>query len=802
MPQDDQCRSGFPCETMHFTAGFDDTRVKVPTFVGLRCKSNSFLPRFYIQNVARAYKRSHRGSIKEALSLVEKSYAQHFGRRLEGDDPGGLSFATPVFKSEDFIAVEGFFNEPVLSARKFSRGSLFSVRDVNKKGESKQPTPRRHGLPAGMIDTGVTAGNYSVSIDMDDYIESLYRQPWLGILYEDELNVRPCGPVLGRMVSSLGLSPLETVTLRTKSWTTQETETETTTERELERTIELSSEISSSLSNRYADEWRQEMGYNVAPKLGGSFKGLDASVGTSLDLSAGHTKSAELKRDSTQKISRSAALRAKQNHKTSVTVATETGAEAENTRVVQNVNPDRTMQLRYYKVLEKQKVSLERRGAHMALRLCLDDPLKSLRSAVLEELAKLNPEISAEDGPTVLEPWKKELEITAYAPPGWEIGNAEGTVDLTVVLPPNHVLTSMNLEFVRAINEDGEVAYRDAASYLSAGGSFGMISPVPTVGTSGELVFRISINFAEPSWWINGSDINTVELKLSIGATPTTEYDDEARQRRAEWVEAETERRRRSFSLGKLAALVDTDTMLKDVIWAAVLERFFLGSHFWLGSEPSCDKLSTLQGWFCWDMGVVEFMPWWMSPKGHAMQEELNQHFPFLDPDTIVALKSWPFLSSPAAVVYLPIKHGAELDVLAHLLGGPLNMITPQINTCVQAFRAFHEESFGSKPRDPVPLEEGPGLCHGTPLGAQEWANAWEKPRKRALLLDEWFETMPTDGLHVEVLLGDCDAVSPRKAAELDADTRVANAAAALDEASAAEKNPAFRTDTDADTEQ
>ena len=145
----------------------------------------------------------------------------------------------------------------------------------------------------------------------------------------------------------------------------------------------------------------------------------------------------------------------------------------------------------------------------------------------------------------------------------------------------------------------------------------------------------------------------------------------------------------------------------------------------------------------------------------------------------------WEFLAAPYAIVYLPLKPGREEDALLHLLRE--NSYEELIGLCVDKFRNFRDDTFPDVERQlsDADLIHSPSPDFGTRLGKDSWENGWEERTHSFFILDEWSETMPTDGVHVEPVLGSCMGTSEIKQKDTLVDMRQREATSAKDEVEA-----------------
>jgi hypothetical protein len=122
----------------------------------------------------------------------------------------------------------------------------------------------------------------------------------------------------------------------------------------------------------------------------------------------------------------------------------------------------------------------------------------------------------------------------------------------------------------------------------------------------------------------------------------------------------------------------------------------------------------------------------------------------------------------------------------------------PSLDSCVDDFIAWRDTELGpiayQLPTYEQVLGSGPEV--GTAAGSAAWAHDWEKPRRKFMVLDEWSDLLPTDGVHLEPALSTCGSVDEYRASALVSDLKGAaalrqaeEARAELERALAADKN-------------
>ncbi|UCG61133.1 MAG: hypothetical protein JSV52_12505, partial [Candidatus Zixiibacteriota bacterium] len=595
------CPSRFPQGKTGFLGGNEDEIIPSPTFVGWNCRFVTDRPPFFLKVLlAKVYKRGQNIDMPTALAQLNKLET---GKRQ------------PVRLDKRFSTIRWFNPELDYAVRRETYRPV-AVRHTKENPYGKRPEDPK--VPQGLIKTTMKLAHpYQTYTNLYDFLQYITRLPWLGILYADQVRVRPVGPVLGQLLYTLGLAPLEETTLTQKSWTKRETMFEEVEDREAESTLEYDSSWSTSFTNQFSEEWSRKTKAEIGTKFGVDIKGITASIGASYSSEDGYKQTASEQIQTTRALSKKVTQRAKKQHKTTFKVTTEVGEEFTSQRVLRNSNPDRSLELHFHKVMQKLHVSLERHDAHMALRLCVPNPARRLREAVLTEIGKFDPVLDPEKGPQLLaSQWSKGVTYTQYAGGGWEVGNEVNTKKFSINLPDNYCLSRIEGPiFIKAKNENGDEVYPgDYDGYEDAGGRVEFKS-VPALGAEGLLEFEVEVEYAEPSWWINGTDVSQVTYEVKVYAVLTNQYSEDYRQRREQWEAEERERIRETFSLDRLKILSSDDALI-DYVNSRLIEMFFLTGYFGSELEPPCKLVSGIKEWFLWESSEIDMMPWWLTPSG------------------------------------------------------------------------------------------------------------------------------------------------------------------------------------------
>jgi len=185
-----------------------------------------------------------------------------------------------------------------------------------------------------------------------------------------------------------------------------------------------------------------------------------------------------------------------------------------------------------------------------------------------------------------------------------------------------------------------------------------------------------------------------------------------------------------------------------------------------------------------------------MTAAGQQNRDDLRRRLLTLPGDTRTDWVLRDFLVASCAKVYLPLRPGCEQDALNLLTG----RATPSqaLGECLREFNSYRRDNFAAIER-PLPSAEevvAPSDPSATPASAAAWQSPWEQLRRNFIVLDEWAEYTPTDGIHAEPVVGSCAGADEARLQALASDLRSAAAIQEETEARATlDRELAARTD-------
>ena len=629
------------------------------------------------------------------------------------------------------------------------------------------------GTPAGQ-EVGVVDG-----------FEAYTLSGWLGTLFYDRLRFRPSGLVAGEQVYSLALAPGEEATLTQRSETKRSRSFEDVIDRTAESELEFSSTWSTDVTQEDQTSQTSTVGGNLGISVGIPIESVEIGVNAGISSGSSSTISANFQRARAFQTTGRYAAKAREQHKTTFKVSTDLTEELGSKRVLRNLNPARALTLNFYKLYRKHRVLLERYDAKLAVGFGLDDPGKELRAEIEQEFAKLDPKVAPGACPLIPQGSSISKDQLIVNQNAYDYGGDEwGRGHFETALPPNTVLSAWDLEIVTWMVDDGSgtVYSADTSQFLSSGGRWGFTNAsMPQVGLAGPLASTIEVLMPEAfgaGWWT----VN-VTARMTWFYVPTETITNEVKA----CIEAEKKKIRDSFSPERVTQILEEVKAGRlELVYQRLFQTVLLHDYYSIGTNPPADLLERVRNFFDWNEAIVEYLPWWLTPAGKARRERLRQLLLALPGDTRSDAVIDDMLIASAARVYLPIRPGQERDALAFVLRRP-SLQGHSLSACVDDFVKWRDENFAPVSY-PLPtydqvLDIGP--ARATPAGESAWAYDWERARREFLVLDEWSELLPTDGVHVEPGLSACGGVDEFRAAALRSDLASADAAREVDEARA-----------------
>jgi hypothetical protein len=185
----------------------------------------------------------------------------------------------------------------------------------------------------------------------------------LFLILKYEQKWTPVGYGLGELIYTISLLPDEELTLELKTWETSKTQ------QDREETIDQKnvSDIKDTTTNssEVSETGETTTNTSVNGKAGYSGFGFSASIeaGWSENVKATQAENAKQTRDRSQQVT----SEYKASHKVKLAVSREQGSESKTTRKIKNINRAHTLNVNYYEVLNRYRVSLSLTNVPLAM---------------------------------------------------------------------------------------------------------------------------------------------------------------------------------------------------------------------------------------------------------------------------------------------------------------------------------------------------------------------------------------------------------------------------------------------------
>ncbi len=664
-------------------------------------------------------------------------------------------------------------------------GVVFASAGPSPAGAPANQPDAFAGLQAVVTQAGPT-GREHLKVGIAEGVTSTINLGWLGILFYDRLRLRPAGLVAGDQVYSLSLAPGEEVALTQKSETKRSKSFEEVLDQTTEQELEFNSTWSTNVSQQDANSQTSTLGGNLGVSVGGSIDGVNVGVNAGVSASDSNTISQTLQQAKTLQVTTRATTKAKEEHKTTFRISTDVTEEFGSKRVLRNTNPAHGLTLNFYKLYEKYRILLERYDAKLCTSFYIDDPGKDLRGELQDELSKLDPQ-NIPPGSCPGLPPTGTVDVTHEFDSSNSGHDSSVTLDFSTILTAGTVLSSFSFTLVswRVQRTDGTQYQADVSQFGGYGGTWGFKPGTvpPIVGSNGAQSVWIDAylpwgGFFNQWWTVN--IVGTFEWSYVPDSAFTTEIQ--------KCIADEKQKIRDSFSSARVSEiLAEVQSGLLVDLYKRLYEEVLLAPYYAQGIDPPLSVLEELRNDFDWNEATVEYLPWWMTIAGRRHREELRQLLLGLPGDAHVEVSIPDALVASGARLYLPIKEGQEYDavyLIAQLEGEGL----PDLSKCIQDFIDWRDKNLGPNTY-PLPTWQqvtAPGDGMGTATEQIDWSNDWERAPKKFLVLSQWADQLPTDGVHVEPVMSTGSSMDAFRTSALLSDLKTAAALQDLDEAQAA----------------
>lgn len=590
-----------------------------------------------------------------------------------------------------------------------------------------------------------------------EFISGLLQSE-IGFLFLDRTRIRPVGFGLGEHVYSLSLAPDEEVTLEQKTFTKREVTFEEQNEQENQFDVELSSTYSTELQEGFerqksrSDSWGLTWGVGAqytSPETMYGQVNANFTLNETRSVTEAHQESMRRSVKDSQTASSKVSGKYRTQHKTTFKIVSEQSFESTSKRTVRNPNKTTPVTLHYFKVLQRLKATQERYGARLCWAPSIKDPavtffekIRKGKQYIIDEAIKKLPAPPVEpappgssDAPVTTKPETKFFYSSIREADDWGLSgdmSAEYQVDIpfTSDFTWDGQVSNINIQIITKREQ------KDVSRWI-----VGM--PYPTDGGSGQ-VLRVTIHIGAKSWLFGPGISYQVAANFTKNVTVTeqtgenTIYNDALADYRIRLKEWEDERGEAITAAHEEAAafekrMVETLSPVNEMV-SQVIDQYFPA-----GVRDELWEIDYWQRLFDWERAsFVAYPSWWSGG---------DTRNPTVDPSD--------FINASWAKLYLPIRVGMEHHALRWIFGKslavPLSKVEEvKFDEVVNQLNTFRSNVIGSTDEVAQLTEEG-----------QEAPELFRS-------LATWYELMPTDGTHIEVMLGATSAADAITTKEIE----------------------------------
>lgn len=619
----------------------------------------------------------------------------------------------------------------------------------------------------------------------------------VGRLHLERIDMTPAGTERGELLSTIPLSPKETVNVVHKEWSTITDTFESVVKDELESYSEKGVTEKTELSQSAESQTKVANALDLSAHVSGSYGFVTFSTDSSFKHEDNETTTRKESSNHSMELTQKASLRAKKEHKVTISTVSVVGKEETSTRTLTNPSATQAMRIDYYSLMRKWRVQLYRYGLRMTYDLVLPDVGAGFRRtytrlrAIDTELAKafsftLDPETITEEKRkelqeryhVILEPEPPLTDEVRTAPAHYEFGDdlAVHTAVVEFEIPDGYAVTK-----ARAIGELGNVG--------KAGRMFMLLGYTGNLARDG-LAF-LDEDLAAPAF--NGMrgkqsflftsrlmDQLSLTLRFTVGRTDARKYAwqlacwEKLREAALGLYHANRQRLEQERT-ALYATLSETDTLTlrqeeHEEIMRVVLGWLF-GPGFDLMPQGVHDLYRPLPGGDVLEIGEPADLPgedadrlkgWKLALHYGEVVKFLHQAIEwenvlyFLYPYFWDPKENWDavrsmnhpdptrqsFLRSGAARVVLTIRPGYEESFAALMEKGAFSDELPAGHpylTIAQELRAYA-------------LRMYPGIPAANPGGGPI-----ADDKLRGVLVNEWYQYTPTSGVDIGIVMHDAE---------------------------------------------
>lgn len=247
----------------------------------------------------------------------------------------------------------------------------------------------------------------------------------VGRLHLERIDMVPAGTERGELLSTVPLTPKETVSIVHREWSTITQDFESVVTDSLEDVSERGVTEKTELAQSSESQTKVSNTLDLSAQVSGSYGFVTASASTKLDLAKDDAETRKDSRNHSIAQTRKASLRVKKEHKVTIKTTSVVGKEETSTRTLTNPSATDAMRIDYYSLIRKWRVQLYRYGLRMTYDIVIPEPGAAFRE-VYARIAELEGQLAT--------PFTFSLGVDDISPGTWK--NLEAQYGVALEPPP------------------------------------------------------------------------------------------------------------------------------------------------------------------------------------------------------------------------------------------------------------------------------------------------------------------------------------------------------------------------------
>jgi hypothetical protein len=206
----------------------------------------------------------------------------------------------------------------------------------------------------------------------------------LGMLNLERIEMVPAGIQRGELIGTIPLAPGEETAVTHKEWSVTSKEFTTIVTDSLEDTSETGVTDNTDLSQATTSQNQHSIQFNITGTVQGGIPMINgsSSAGVTAQDSGSQSATDSIKHATT--VTRKAASRSRQEHKTTISTKTVTGTSETSTRILKNTSSTDPIRIDYFSLMRKWRVRLYRFGLRLTYDMVVPEPAAAMRRAYVE----------------------------------------------------------------------------------------------------------------------------------------------------------------------------------------------------------------------------------------------------------------------------------------------------------------------------------------------------------------------------------------------------------------------------------